>query len=723
MTKRLFIFDLDGTLADTANLARGAREPYDVLRLVPPGGDTSSISFGEDVCELPAKLMQRGAFVVIITRSPRAYASTLTGLLDIDYDLGFANIQKPYPGNHKKALIETIQYLGLTHDILRNNYGIDTFDDYQHFSASDLIYIGDTPIDREAAEEIGITYRHADWSSDLYQNLLDLAGGARSLNPARWEEGIQRETLSGIAHDLVEEWPITFHMLMRDYGIHALNAVTDPEDYQIYLRDWASRLKETSKWGIRFNANYPNWRNIKSEPNIKDRMFAALSETFPPQKFSVDGIEGDVYAFSSFGLSPLFGTSLHGFLKDWSGQTGQRSGRNVHLGFLNFLAVAMASSIKTYAQRETGIKPSPPPLPSDEFSPTTIAALLQELNLTFEDIDVHTGFFEELQTLGVSEPHMFSGFVQEYHFDLGHKFCPFCGDLGSSKLKSFKTYWSLYETYETEEPDDRLIFYESNIGDRGLWTSDWHSFASNTGSRTIRSIYPDENGGETTFALYLFLCPNCKSLFDCTNEGIPTLDEINYFFPDPNLRNTFSDPLLSDPDINDYRDSNALEFFVKDIEPFAYDYTPLHSHLDGHKARTAQSLALTEKIFVVPVPATPCTRDQPGQVSERLAHKIAEFGKWEFLNCLEKGPDANEVRVRESQRVPDSGIFILIDDQLTHGGSMRRAQNALVEAGVPSENIERFVWSISQQHHERDNQEEVEELRRLAAIDKSIRSS
>ncbi|MBJ68291.1 MAG: hypothetical protein CL463_00100, partial [Acidimicrobiaceae bacterium] len=106
--------------------------------------------------------------------------------------------------------------------------------------------------------------------------------------------------------------------------------------------------------------------------------------------------------------------------------------------------------------------------------------------------------------------------------------------------------------------------------------------------------------------------------------------------------------------------------------------------------------------------------------SERLGHKIAEFGNWEFLNCLEKGTAAGEVNVRGGLELPKAGIFILVDDQLTMGSSMRRAQSALINAGVPASSISRFVWSISEQHHRYNNQDAVEELRRNAQLDQQI---
>ena len=179
---KLFIFDLDGTLANTSELTSGRRTPYDVLSLVPPGGNTSRISFGQDVWNCQQTM--EGAGVFIITRSPMAYASTLTGLLDIDYHLGFASIQNGYGSGadaHKLALKDTIYQLDPSYLIDNPMWEFDGgYGSPYNVELIDMVYIADTDIDQQAAKEIGIPYYHADWNNGLAEELLAIVDNERN---------------------------------------------------------------------------------------------------------------------------------------------------------------------------------------------------------------------------------------------------------------------------------------------------------------------------------------------------------------------------------------------------------------------------------------------------------------------------------------------------------------------------------------------------------------
>ena len=202
-----------------------------------------------------------------------------------------------------------------------------------------------------------------------------------------------------------------------------------------------------------------------------------------------------------------------------------------------------------------------------------------------------------------------------------------------------------------------------------------------------------------TSAFYLFFCPNCGSLFDCEDENIPSLKDIAY----PGVKNFDAWQLQLNP----------YEYFITETEQSVWDEGFYKTLRDFHNGKeNPQGL-----IYIVPIPASPCTREQPGQISERLSHKIAEFGGWEFLNCLRKGANSGEVDLQEGIHVPTIGNFILVDDQLTKGTTMRSAQDALITAGIPLKSINRFVWSISEQHHQEGNQEAFLKLREFAEID------
>ena len=85
---RVVVFDIDGTLADTANielLISNNRSSFDVLSLTPPMDSQKRLLFDNSMIFKISYLIQCGIHVYLITRAPKPYASTLTYLLGIDF--------------------------------------------------------------------------------------------------------------------------------------------------------------------------------------------------------------------------------------------------------------------------------------------------------------------------------------------------------------------------------------------------------------------------------------------------------------------------------------------------------------------------------------------------------------------------------------------------------------------------------------------------------------
>lgn len=140
----LVIFDLDGTLANTAALDQKDRTP---ARLLAPGfsyrskstGDQPSWELNPDVSEVPAVLIERGHRVVIATNSPLPYASTLTHLLGIEHQGLHSNCGR---GGGKAVHIRRIY-------------------SQSGFSPSNVIYVGDTATDAQIAASAGVHHMPA----------------------------------------------------------------------------------------------------------------------------------------------------------------------------------------------------------------------------------------------------------------------------------------------------------------------------------------------------------------------------------------------------------------------------------------------------------------------------------------------------------------------------------------------------------------------------------
>jgi FMN phosphatase YigB (HAD superfamily) len=128
------IFDLDGTLADTVSLGAGRRVPWQLLR---PGCHVRpDWSFSPEVSDLPGELIARGYQVVVATRSPMPYASTLMHLIGADTQ----QIRASCGAGRQKAF----QLKALLVELGRE--------------PMEALYVGDTPEDPEIAQAAGVQY-------------------------------------------------------------------------------------------------------------------------------------------------------------------------------------------------------------------------------------------------------------------------------------------------------------------------------------------------------------------------------------------------------------------------------------------------------------------------------------------------------------------------------------------------------------------------------------
>lgn len=139
------IFDLDGTLADTAELRDGRRTPWDVLSIADTNGP-ATLTFkynGVDVGlgQILAELLQHGIPVGVVSRSPSSYASTLLWLLGYDFLIFRA-------GGVGVSQEERIRQIC-------NDLSIDI---------SSALYVGDTEDDMHAAKALGCHFASPFWN-------------------------------------------------------------------------------------------------------------------------------------------------------------------------------------------------------------------------------------------------------------------------------------------------------------------------------------------------------------------------------------------------------------------------------------------------------------------------------------------------------------------------------------------------------------------------------
>lgn len=146
--RRLYVFDLDGTLASTASLATGRRTPSMILDADPIAGYPDwglENPLGIDMAAVPGEIAALGHKTAIITRAPKAYASTLLGLLGLESHVVWASSQTD--------VATKLQDLSLS----------------ERIPISSVTYIGDSRDDRRAAERAGSQFVHVDEYEGVYE--------------------------------------------------------------------------------------------------------------------------------------------------------------------------------------------------------------------------------------------------------------------------------------------------------------------------------------------------------------------------------------------------------------------------------------------------------------------------------------------------------------------------------------------------------------------------
>lgn len=138
----VLIFDLDGTLASTASLQTSLRRvPNDVLKFSPPVFIKSPFLFREELKYELSLALQCGVKVIIITKAPQSYASTLLQLLGLDFtECIAASSEFDSPENKIRHIQEKYQS-----------------------PMSQILYLGDLSSDEVAALSAGCNFEYPYW--------------------------------------------------------------------------------------------------------------------------------------------------------------------------------------------------------------------------------------------------------------------------------------------------------------------------------------------------------------------------------------------------------------------------------------------------------------------------------------------------------------------------------------------------------------------------------
>jgi len=94
---------------------------------------------------------------------------------------------------------------------------------------------------------------------------------------------------------------------------------------------------------------------------------------------------------------------------------------------------------------------------------------------------------------------------------------------------------------------------------------------------------------------------------------------------------------------------------------------------------------------IVPTPSSVFSQAKPGRISHRLAKRISNLTGHAYFEAI--GRQDGKQLVLNPKGIPFESTVILIDDQLTTGGTISRAVNALLDGGVGEVQIR--VWTAS----------------------------
>ena len=384
------IFDLDGTLADTADVAAGRREPWHVL--APGFNGARNWRWSEEVSDVPGLLVTRGYQVVVATRAPQAYASTLLHLIGVDSQWILpscgAGVAKA------EVLRKFVPTLGRTPD--------------------EVLYVGDTDEDPEVARLAGVHYadvsvlRNGDLLRSLppVQVFRRITGERRGPVPAFATGRFRADTGNVDASATSELLAVSFREGIPDIDAHnlALHQIFQHPEitkadraalcYFSLLQHRGTSVRRTLQHGLlagigpvhdqcvvnrkgpvfQIPPQFVTKTELRYDVDLRSRYLSALGRVFPASTGSLEvaGQDVPIRVVQTYGVT--FGNVLK-FTKDYGGTYGTRfrSGRNVQLGQLDLVAAMVASALEP---RDSTPLVAVPPSPCTEVQPGELSLRL-----------------------------------------------------------------------------------------------------------------------------------------------------------------------------------------------------------------------------------------------------------------------------------------------------------------------------------------------------------
>jgi len=347
----ILVLDIDGTIAKTANLDTPIRRtPHEILQYSPAEYSKSPFLFREELKLELSHAIQCGIKVVLITRAPQAYASTLIQLLGIDFTECFPS--SPEFGSPESKILH-----------IQKQYGVPL---------DEILYLGDTSADQVSASIAGCRFEYPYWlgtedsaslplqKKSLYEQLITEIFDEEGIESA-YDDYINKRLDS--REELIKE--IEVRNIYLDVKTLLLVKKSDeqPSCLQVFNNPMASLISFKPVVCPEFISRY----EYESDENCKEELFDLIKCIFRITKL----VPGDynshrerfagneIRTFTEY-MGTLLGESIWNKCKNWLGKS-RGSGPEVNLHLLELPALVMSAFLTNDAILI--------PVPSSAYSP------------------------------------------------------------------------------------------------------------------------------------------------------------------------------------------------------------------------------------------------------------------------------------------------------------------------------------------------------------------